>query len=553
VLIVDEAAMLSSGQLAAVLTKADAAGAKVILAGDDRQLASIERGGMFGVLRRDHGAAELHKVWRVKDDDQRAAFNAMHRRDFKTALGIFDRQGALQWSKTPEEARAALVAQVAKDSAADPNKSRFVFAYSNAEVAALNAAIRAGRKERGELGADRLFATKDGEAAFATGDRIQFTGSAAKAAQRNAGLYNGAAGVVAAIDENRLTVTLDSPKGAPPRVVSFAVGGNAEVGEFDAIRHGYAGTIYKGQGKTLDQSYLLHSDNWRAASGYVALSRHRESVKLFAAEKAEPWIMAEGGAPGLTDKQRARAEQSFAAWAEAKPNLAAKYGFENYVAYVQAQWADQKGLHRLDRMARQMGRVEENRAASQFVQGARPDPSDEPAKRKPPLSLVAGIVADYLELCYNPAKDWIRWVAEDLRGKAAARRAALFNHAGREHVHTEGKGAAVAQADGLRGDPLRELQGGLDANQQGRGADGMPARPRADPDRHDGLRPIRAEEGRLATGGEPPRPPAREPSGDDPIAAALKEAKESATKTAPTRRSLREIMRERGRDPGRGR
>ena len=50
VLMVDEAAMVSTGQLAAVLTKADAAGAKVILAGDDKQLASIERGGMFSTL-----------------------------------------------------------------------------------------------------------------------------------------------------------------------------------------------------------------------------------------------------------------------------------------------------------------------------------------------------------------------------------------------------------------------------------------------------------------------------------------------------------------------
>ena len=74
VLMVDEAAMVSSGQLAAILTKADAAGAKVILAGDDKQLASIERGGMFSTLTRDHGAAELHKVWRVKDEDPARRF-----------------------------------------------------------------------------------------------------------------------------------------------------------------------------------------------------------------------------------------------------------------------------------------------------------------------------------------------------------------------------------------------------------------------------------------------------------------------------------------------
>ena len=267
--------------------------------------------------------------------------------------------------------------------------------------------------------------------------------------------------------KHRLTVTLDSGKDAPPRVVSFTVGANAEAGEFDAIRHGYAGTIYKGQGKTLDQTYLLHSDNWRAASGYVALSRHRESVKLFAAEKAEPWIMAEGGAGKLTKPQRAKAEQSFIAWTEAKPDLAKKYGFENYVAYVQDQWSDQKDLHRLDRMAKQMGRTEENRAASQFVQGARVAKTDDDTpQRKRPLSIVAGIVHDYLELCYNPAKDWLQWIAEDLKARAAARRADLTPTERTSHADTdtESPRPAMDNPDRIRGDALPRVQSGLDAD-----------------------------------------------------------------------------------------
>ncbi len=557
VLMVDEAAMVSSGQLAAILTKADAAGAKVILAGDDKQLASIERGGMFSTLTRDHGAAELHKVWRVKDEESRAAFNAMHKGDFKTALETFDRQGALQWSKTPEESRAALVAEYLKDSEAAPDKTRFVFAYTNAEVHELNAAIRAGRKERGELGADHSLPTREGAQDFATGDRIQFTGNAANRAQKDAGLYNGAAGRVTAIEENRLTVTLDSAKGTPPRVVSFTVGSNAEAGEFDAIRHGYAGTIYKGQGKTKTQTYLLHSDNWRAASGYVALSRHSESVKLFAAEKSEPWIMAEGGAAKLTDPQRAKAELSFAAWTEAKPDLAKKYGFENYVSYVQAQWADQKDLHRLDRMARQMGRTEENRAASQFVQGApvaKTDapPIDTPPARKPPLSIVAGIVGNYLELCYNPAKNWLQWIAEDLRGKAAARRADLTPTERTPHhadTDTESPRPAMEHPDRIRGDALPPVQGGLDTDGgERRVPDGLPARPRAGSASYDGLRPLRDAGGRIT------RPAATQAEAESATARLRKQldgaAKETTKEDEPQKAS--DLLKGRGRFRDRG-
>ena len=54
---------------------------------------------------------------------------------------------------------------------------------------------------------------------------------------------------------------------------------------FDEFRHGYAGTIYKGQGRTLDQTYLYHSEHWRSAASYVALSRHREKTELFVARE----------------------------------------------------------------------------------------------------------------------------------------------------------------------------------------------------------------------------------------------------------------------------
>ena len=460
VLMVDEAAMISTKHLTALMTRAEAAGAKVILAGDEKQLGSIEHGGMFGVLQRTHGAAELHMVRRVRDLDEQGAFNAMHRGDFRAALDTFEKRGAIHWNRTPEDTHAALVAKWAEDSAADPTKSRFVFAYTNAEVRELNQQLRAVRRDRGELGEDHVFKTEDGVQTFAPGDRIQFTGNAAQRAQKDAGLYNGAAGIVAKIDGPRMTVALDTAKGAPPHLVSFTVGANAEAGEFDAIRHGYAGTIYKGQGKTLDQTYLLHSHNWRSATSYVALSRHRDSVSLFASEKPAPWIMAEGGLGSLTEKQRESAAKSFAAWAEAKPALASKYGFENYVGYVQAQSADEKRLDPLDRLARQMGRVEERRAASEFTQGAQ---EKHGAGRQPTLSIVAGIVGDYLRLCYDPAKDWVRSVAEDLRHKAAVRRNLTRPRQGREGTRSEGAGAETKEPSGkerLAAD-LAEAKAGL--------------------------------------------------------------------------------------------
>jgi len=62
---------------------------------------------------------------------------------------------------------------------------------------------------------------------------------------------------------------------------------------------------------------------------------------MFAAEQPSAWMMTHGGVSQLDAKQLASAEQSYAAWAEEKPNLAARHGFADYVGYVQAQWQEQ--------------------------------------------------------------------------------------------------------------------------------------------------------------------------------------------------------------------
>ena len=283
VLIVDEASMLSTKHLAEVTGQAQAAGAKLILAGDDKQLASIERGGLFGSLKEQYGGTELHEVVRVSDAEQRRAFNLMHQGELLPALAIFARQGAIHWSGGQDEAREALVRQWGRDLAADPDKIRFVFAYTNAAVLELNAALREVRKEHGVLRDDHRLRTADGVAPFAEGDRIQFTGTSTRREERQAGIVNGGVGTIRTIEGDRVTVALDGKAGAPERLVAFVAGDNYAGGEFDKFRHGYAGTIYKGQGRTLDQTYLYHSEHWRNATSYVALTRHRENVTLFVA------------------------------------------------------------------------------------------------------------------------------------------------------------------------------------------------------------------------------------------------------------------------------
>jgi hypothetical protein len=119
------------------------------------------------------------------------------------------------------------------------------------------------------------FNTKHGVAAFAVGDRVQFTDT-----DKRRHIYNGNAGTITGLNglTGEITARLDAASGAGRDVTWSA-------NEFEGFRHGYAGTIYKGQGKTLDRTYLYHTEHWRAAASYVALTRQRDSAQVFVARE----------------------------------------------------------------------------------------------------------------------------------------------------------------------------------------------------------------------------------------------------------------------------
>ena len=120
------------------------------------------------------------------------------------------------------------------------------------------------------------FETKHGPADFSPGDRVQFTDTL-----KPARIYNGNVGTITEIDAETgvIRARLDAASGQQGREVAWSAS------EFAGFRHGYAGTIYKGQGRTLDHTYLYHTHHWRAAASYVALTRQRESAQVFVARE----------------------------------------------------------------------------------------------------------------------------------------------------------------------------------------------------------------------------------------------------------------------------
>ena len=98
--VVDEAAMVGTGDLRQLLTATTAAGAKTVLVGDAHQLAPVKaRGGMFAQLCTDlPWTQHLSEVWRMRDPDERGASLALrdgHGNRLRKAVGWYRTHGRL--------------------------------------------------------------------------------------------------------------------------------------------------------------------------------------------------------------------------------------------------------------------------------------------------------------------------------------------------------------------------------------------------------------------------------------------------------------------------
>jgi Ti-type conjugative transfer relaxase TraA len=271
VLVIDEAGMVSSRQLARFVGEAERAGAKIVLVGDPEQLQPIQAGAAFRAIAERVGFAELEGVRRQGEEWQRAASVAFARHRTAEGLSAYAERGAVRLAETREDARAEIVRDVIADMDERPDGSRSVLAHLRADVRELNEAIRAARQERGELAGERSYATNDGERKFAAGDRILFLEN-----NRDLAVKNGMLGTVEKAEEGRLSVRVDSAKGP-----GQGRGVSVSMADYAAVDHGYATTIHKAQGATVDRAYVLASETMDRHLAYVAMTRHRESATLY--------------------------------------------------------------------------------------------------------------------------------------------------------------------------------------------------------------------------------------------------------------------------------
>ncbi|MGN6670400.1 MAG: AAA family ATPase [Candidatus Nucleicultricaceae bacterium] len=266
-LIVDEAAMLSTDLQIELLHAAKKAGAKVLLVGDSRQLPSIQRGGMFEILADTFGAVEITEVRRQTIKWQKDVSECLSRGEVFPALQTLDEYNRITFSPTKEESLSKLINTWSKDLRDDPSHTKLILVQRNIDVDTLNFAARDLMRSFGKLGdKDYAMMTKRGVTYFAEGDRIQLTET-----DKAQNLFNGNFGVIKKLSENSCTIVQDNGE-----EITF----NPE--SYIGLRHGYAGTIYKAQGSTLPKTYVLHDKATNLNNSYVSLTRQTEDLKVFA-------------------------------------------------------------------------------------------------------------------------------------------------------------------------------------------------------------------------------------------------------------------------------
>lgn len=270
ILVIDEAGMLGSRQTARVLEEVRSNGAKVVFIGDPQQLQAIEAGASFRAISEQVGFHELTEIKRQKEPWQQEATKEFALRHTQKALDLYEQQGCIHNFDTHAVAKTYLVEKWNDRRVAQPDKAQIMLAYTRKDVQDLNKMARSFRKMHKELGEDQQLQTASGSKEFAIGDRIYFLQN-----NRDLDVKNGTLGTIENIEGTKIAVKLDKEEQGKAKTVTFSLE------QYNHIAHGYAATIHKAQGVTVDYSHILASKHLDSHSIYVAMSRHREGADLF--------------------------------------------------------------------------------------------------------------------------------------------------------------------------------------------------------------------------------------------------------------------------------
>lgn len=275
VLIIDEAGMVDFSSMALLIREAKKAGSKVILVGDPDQLKPIHKGEIFRGIAALIGYIELEHIKRQNDLGDRLASMNMAKGMIAEAVDHYHEKGAIVFSETTETAAQNLIHDWQADITKSNLQDSVVLAFTRASVGYLNEQARLALKEKQILGQEEI--TVQGfekPLKIAIGERLLFRQN-----DKTLGVRNGDLGTVESIKSNQLQIKLDSGE-----LLTIPC-------SYTKMDYGYALTVHKSQGMTVKHSkVLIDSKYWDRHLSFVAMTRHKDSLKIYADSINHPTI-----------------------------------------------------------------------------------------------------------------------------------------------------------------------------------------------------------------------------------------------------------------------
>jgi conjugative relaxase-like TrwC/TraI family protein len=286
VLVVDEAGMVGSRKLTRLLEHAQRARAKVVLVGDDRQLAAIDAGGGFRALRLRLGASELTENRRQHQAWEREALELVRSGLVDEAVAAYQAHDRVVAADSKPAATLALLQDwwaAFQQAEPDPAQEVVVLAARRGEVDRLNTASQELLAAHGRLGPERLQVE---DCQLAVGDRVVCGHNAIA----ELGVANGSRGTITALDQKARTLIIrldgsDRREVILPRSYLDSRGRGERNRRVDLA---YATTGHRAQGLTRGRALVrltgTEDVNWL----YVQLSRARQDTRLYTVVGPEP-------------------------------------------------------------------------------------------------------------------------------------------------------------------------------------------------------------------------------------------------------------------------
>jgi hypothetical protein len=266
VVVCDEAGMTDDPNLLRLLAATEAAGSKLIIIGDHRQLGAVGPGGSLQALVARHTGSvhALRQNVRQADPEERTTLAHMRAGNVEQAVNWYADHGRINTAPDREQVLEQTVAAWVKD--VSEERESTMMAWRRANVAALNARARQAMQRAGRLTGPELQVAGN---TYQAGDRIVTLAPSAYGQ-----LVTSQRGQVVGVDPDAdsLTVRMDDGR-------THALGPD-QIGP-DKLALGYATTVHRSQGATFDTAHLF-ADGGGRELGYVAMSRARQASHVHA-------------------------------------------------------------------------------------------------------------------------------------------------------------------------------------------------------------------------------------------------------------------------------